>query len=77
MKTTYLKCRACLVLGALFLVFSGCGTRTIYIPHGEPVRLAAPVKDAAVWVADKDGTMVRGKVTLEEGWYCLPDPEEN
>jgi len=63
------------LIASCFLV--GCATRTIYIPHGEPVRLAAPVKHAAVWVRDAQGNWVRGRVTLEEGWYALPDPGHN
>lgn len=58
------------------ILLSGCATRTIYVPHGEPVRLAAPVKDAPVWVQDSDGVWTKGKVTLQEGWYALPDPGE-
>jgi hypothetical protein len=54
--------------------FSGCATRTIYVPPGEPVRLAAPIKNAPVWVRDAQGKWVRGRVTLQEGWYALPDP---
>lgn len=64
-----------LLLAGICLLLTGCATRTIYIPHGEPVRLAAPVKDAAVWVPDAQGKWVRGRVTLQEGWYALPDPK--
>jgi hypothetical protein len=56
------------------LLLSGCATRTIYVPPGEPVRLAAPIKSAPVWVRDSSGTWVRGRVNLDAGWYVLPDP---
>lgn len=59
---------------ASMLMIVGCGsTRVIYVKHGDPVRLAESVK-VKVWVADKDGKMVRSlnKVTLQEGWYALP-----
>ena len=52
----------------------GCGTsRVIYVPHGEPVRLAESVK-ARVWVKDSTGKIVRSnnKIIIPEGWYALP-----
>ena len=47
----------------------------IYVPHGEPVRLAQSVK-AKVWVVDSTGKTVRSqnRITLSEGWYALPKP---
>jgi hypothetical protein len=27
-----------------------------------------------VWVLDKDGKAVPGKVNIPTGWYALPDP---
>ncbi len=53
----------------------GCA-RTIYIPHGEPVRLRETVKDVKVWVMGADGQAVAGVMDLPEGWYALP-AEEN
>ena len=63
------------------LLLTGCGggtlfTRTIYVPHGTPVRLRETVKDAKVWVKDADGKPVAGKMDLPVGWYCLPDDME-
>jgi len=54
------------------LLLTGCGggtlfTRTIYVPHGTPVRLRETVKDAKVWVKDADGKPVAGKMDLPEG----------
>lgn len=50
-----------------------CASRVIYVPHGEPVRLAEDVK-AKVWTVDADGKTVRSKnrITIHEGWYALP-----
>lgn len=54
---------------------SGCGTRTVYVPDGEPVRLRQKIK-AKVWASDKDGKEVAGEMEIPEGWYALPDPGE-
>jgi len=58
---------------ALIGMSSGCATRVIMVPHGEPVRLAEDVK-ARVWVVDSSGTSVRSqnKVKIPAGWYALP-----
>ena len=58
----------------LCLLCGGCWIRTVYVPHGEPVRLREKIRDAAVWALDADGKPVAGKMTLPEGWYALPDP---
>jgi hypothetical protein len=58
------------------LLLAGC-TRTIYLPHGTPVRLRETVKDVKVWVKDADGQPVAGRMTLYEGWYALPLDEED
>ena len=58
-----------------FLLFipatAGC-VRTVYVPHGTPVRLRETVKDAKVWVKDADGQVVAGRMDLPEGWFTLP-----
>jgi len=66
---------ACLCL-AVILLLPGCGTRTVYVPSGEPVRLRETVNRAKVWVLDADGKPVAGVMDLPEGWYCLPVPSE-
>ena len=58
------------------LLLTGCGVRTIYVPHGTPVRLRETVKSAKVWVLDADGKPVAGKMDLPEGWYCLSVPPD-
>jgi hypothetical protein len=52
---------------------SGCATRVILVPNGEPVRLAEDVK-VRVWVLDSKGQSVRSsnRVVLPAGWYALP-----
>lgn len=55
-----------------FMLLTGC-VRTVYVPHGTPVRLRETVKDARVWVKDADGQAVEGWMDLPEGWYALPD----
>jgi hypothetical protein len=60
---------------ALMSMSVSCASRVIYVPHGEPVRLAQSVK-AKVWVVDAEGKTVRSqnRITLSEGWYALPKP---
>jgi len=45
----------------------------IYVPSGQPLRLAEPVK-ARVWTLDSSGRAVlsKNKVLIPEGWYALP-----
>jgi len=58
------------------LLLAGC-VRTIYVPHGTPVRLRQTVKNTKVWVKDADGKPVAGKMDLPEGWYAVElDDEE-
>lgn len=57
------------------LLLTGC-VRTIYVPHGTPVRLRETVKDVKVWVKDADGEPVAGRMTLSEGWFALPMPAD-
>ena len=60
-----------------FLIASGCAmfTRTIYVPHGQAVRLRETIKDAKVWVMTPDGVEA-GVMDIPEGWYAMPDPGE-
>ena len=57
------------------LLLPGC-MRTVYVPHGTPVRLRETVKDVKVWVKDADGEPVPGRMDLYEGWYALPLEED-
>ena len=58
---------------ALMSMSVSCASRVIYVPHGEPVRLAESV-EAKVWTVDASGKTVRSKnrITIHEGWYALP-----
>ena len=58
------------------MLSTGC-VRTVYVPHGTPVRLRETVRDAKVWVKDADGRVVGGRMDLPEGWYALPDDGED
>jgi hypothetical protein len=58
------------------ILICGCGVRTIYVPHGTPVRLRETVKDVKVWVKDANGEPVAGKMDIPEGWYALPDDND-
>jgi len=65
-----------IVILIVVLLLPGCGTRTIYVPSGEPVRLRETVRNAKVWVLDADGQPVAGVMDLPEGWYVLSMPEQ-
>ena len=66
--------KAAAVLLLCLMLAAGTGgtpaTRTIYVPHGDIVRLRATVPKAKVWVLDKSGNPVEGEIDLLEGWYA-------
>jgi len=68
--------KASLVL-SLALFLPGCATHTVYVPHGEPVRLRETIPGAKVWVLDETGQPIAGRMDLPEGWYCLPVPDDD
>ena len=76
MNTSGLTLRKMVLCVLIFapLCSSGCmgKTKTVYIKHGEPVRLRKTIKNAEIWAADKDGKDVPGVIDLPEGWYALP-----
>lgn len=57
---------------------SGCAifTRTVYVPDGKAVRLRQDVKNVKIWVKEVGGNTAEGRMTLREGWYCKPMPQE-
>jgi hypothetical protein len=61
----------------LCLLLAGCTmfTRTVYVPEGKSIRLRQPIKNAKIWVKEKDGNIAEGRMNVPEGWYCLPMPE--
>ena len=57
----------------LCLIFvSGCFTRTVYVPAGQPVRLRQNVGPVKVWVKDEAGKPVPSEKVLEEGGFYSP-----
>jgi hypothetical protein len=65
------------VLALLVFGLSGCTmfTRTVYVPDGAAVRIRKPVQNWPVWVKQKDGTVVEGRITIPEGWFALYNPD--
>ena len=70
-----------LALVILLGVLACCGSctriRTVYVPSGEPMQLRKTIRNAPVWVLDKNGVRVPGQVDLPEGWWVLDDPGED
>lgn len=66
------------LVAEIFVIVSftgfGCVTRVVLVPPGEPVRLRETIRQAKIWVADKDGKEIPAVADLPEGWYALPDP---
>jgi hypothetical protein len=57
-------------------ILSGCYTPAIYIPAGEPVRLAETIKGAKVEAMLPSGAPAIRTMDIPAGWYALPDPGE-
>ncbi len=64
-----------LICAAAFCGAFGCSRakRTVYVPHGSPVRIRATLKKSPVWVTDENGVWIPGTIDIPEGWYALPD----
>jgi len=60
------------VLFAVMLLCSGCFTRTVYVPAGQPVRLRQDVRSVKVWVIDSSGKPVPSVKDLKEGGFYSP-----
>lgn len=73
MRSLNRSCATICVGSLIGMSLSGCASRVILVPHGEPVRLAEPVK-ARVFVLDAEGKSVRSqnRVVIPAGWYALP-----
>ena len=68
--------RPAFILGWVLLLATTAGcVRTVYVPHGAPVRLRETIRDAKVWVKEADGRVCEGRMDLAEGWYALPIDE--
>ena len=62
-----------LVCCSLFLV--GCGTRTVYVSDGTPLKIREKIM-VKVWVKTKDGDTISTEIEVQEGWYVLPDKKK-
>ena len=74
------KWRGAAIAGALALVCivgSGCGSRVVFVPEGEPVRLREAIPGAKVWVMGADGMPIAATCRLEPGWYVLSDASDS
>lgn len=62
-----------LIFCAVSLTMSGCATKVLLVPHGQPVRLAEPAK-VRIFVPNASGQMIQSqnRVTIPAGWYALP-----
>lgn len=57
----------------LTVLLAGCtGTKAVYVPEGQAVRVRGTIKNAGVWVRTKDGDIAAAEMDLPDGWYCLP-----
>ena len=65
-----------ILLSVILLSVGGCGTHSIYVPNGEPVRLREDLDNVKVWVMTEDGPKA-AEMDLPNGWYCLPDTVES
>ncbi len=72
------RIKLAIMVGTFSFFLTACGGwyTTVYVPHGDAVRLRETVKDVDVWVKTKTGDIVPGKMDLPEGWYVLPDPND-
>ena len=71
--------RDALILSLLVLMvfLTGClFTRTIYVSDGTAVQVRKTIKNWPVWVRDKDGKKVAGRMDIPEGWMAMPLPKK-
>ncbi len=59
-------------------ILSGCyaPAPAVYIPTGEPVRIARDIRHATVEILLPSGQTALRTLTIPAGWYALPDPAE-
>jgi hypothetical protein len=55
---------------------AGCTSPAVYVPAGEPVRIAKTIKLASVEVMLPTGQTSRRTMDIPAGWYALPDPDD-
>lgn len=62
-----------IALGLLALAFaSGCGSRTVLVPEGAPVRIGPGAKARVYVMSDGEWMLGRNWVEIPEGWYLVP-----
>ena len=67
----------CWIIFMFSFMLVGCGTRTVYVPDGTPVKLRESLKGVKIWVKDKDGNTIATEMDVPEGWFILPDKKED
>jgi len=55
------------------VVLSGCYSPAVYVPCGEPVRIAKTIKKAKVEIILPGGNTAKRVMDIPAGWYALPD----
>ena len=55
----------------ILMPLAGCGTRTVIVRQGDPMVVRKTIKNAPVWVYDKDGKLVESKADIPEGWDVI------
>lgn len=61
-----------LTISMLILIpLTGCGTRTVIVRQGDPMVVRKTIRNAPVWVYDKDGKLVESKADIPEGWDVI------
>lgn len=59
----------CVALVAAFA--TGCA-RTVLVPEGAPVRIGPETRSRIYAMTDGEWTLSDNRVTIPEGWYCVP-----
>lgn len=58
---------------ALAVAFaSGCGSRTVLVAEGSPIRIGPDACGRVYSMVDGEWTLSQNKVKVPEGWYLVP-----
>lgn len=60
------------ILLLALLLFGCAGTKAVYIPDGQAVRVRGTIKETGVWVRTEEGEVAPAEMDIPDGWYCLP-----
>jgi len=66
-ERTQLSMAMAVLLLALSTMISGCFSRIVIVPPGDPVIIRETVKNWPVWAYGKDGELVKGRADLHAG----------